>query len=55
MTPKLSRHHDGTLYRDLNGNGVMDAYENPNLPVAERVADLMGRMSLAEKAGLMIH
>ena len=55
MTPKLSRHHDGTPYRDLNGNGVMDAYENPNLSVAERVDDLIGRMSLAEKAGLMIH
>jgi beta-glucosidase len=48
-------HIDGTPFRDLNGNGVMDPYENPRLPVAERVDDLIGRMSLAEKAGLMIH
>lgn len=47
--------HDGTLYRDLNGNGVMDPYEDPRLPVAERVEDLLGRLSLDEKAGLMFH
>jgi beta-glucosidase len=28
-------------------------YENPNLPVADRVADLMGRMTLADKIGQM--
>ncbi|MFV0374936.1 glycoside hydrolase family 3 N-terminal domain-containing protein [Microbacterium sp.] len=42
-------------YRDLNGNGVMDPYENPALPVADRVADLVPRLSLEEKAGLMFH
>lgn len=42
-------------YRDLNGNGVMDPYENPALPVADRVADLVSRLSLEEKAGLMFH
>ncbi|WP_106815138.1 glycoside hydrolase family 3 N-terminal domain-containing protein [Microbacterium timonense] len=41
-------------YRDLNGNGVMDPYEDPRLPVEERVEDLLGRLSLAEKAGLMV-
>ena len=35
---------DGVRYRDLNGNGVMDPYEDPRLPVAERVADLVGRL-----------
>lgn len=55
MTPTLSTHPDGTRFRDLNGNGVMDAYEDPRRPVAERIDDLLGRMTLAEKAGLMIH
>ena len=49
-----SRHEDGTPYRDLNGNGVMDPYEDPRLPVEDRVEDLLGRLSLAEKAGLMV-
>jgi beta-glucosidase len=30
------------------------AYKNPNLPVDERVADLLGRMTLEEKAAQMI-
>lgn len=45
---------DGTRYRDLNGNGVMDPYEDPRLPVADRVDDLLDRMTLAEKAGQMV-
>ncbi|MDR2988473.1 MAG: hypothetical protein LBV34_26925, partial [Nocardiopsaceae bacterium] len=44
---------DGTVYRDLNSNGVMDPYENPALPVAERVRDLLARMTVEEKAGLL--
>lgn len=43
----------GVRYRDLNGNGKMDPYEDPRAPVADRVEDLLGRMSLDEKAGLM--
>ncbi|MDR7159053.1 glycoside hydrolase family 3 N-terminal domain-containing protein [Arthrobacter sp. BE255] len=53
--PEFQRAPDGTLFRDLNGNGIMDPYENPVLPVAERVEDLLGRLSLEEKAGLMFH
>ena len=49
-----ARHTDGTEYRDLNRNGVMDPYEDPRLPVDERVEDLVGRLSLREKAGLMV-
>ncbi|MEU8820594.1 glycoside hydrolase family 3 N-terminal domain-containing protein [Actinoplanes sp. NPDC048796] len=57
----MSEHHrirfsttaDGVRYRDLNGNGVMDPYENPLLPARERAADLLGRLSVREKAGLM--
>jgi beta-glucosidase len=42
---------DGTRYRDLNKNGVMDLYEDPRQPVTVRVRDLLSRMSLAEKVG----
>src|SRR4029453_11856040 len=44
---------DGTVYRDLNGNGEMDPYEDPRRPVAERVRDLLSRMTVEEKAGLL--
>jgi len=44
----------GIAFRDLNGNGTMEPYENPALPAAERVADLLTRMTLEEKAGLMM-
>ena len=43
----------GVRYRDLNGNGMMDPYEDPRAPVGDRVEDLLGRMSLDEKVGLM--
>lgn len=46
---------DGVSFRDLNDNGLLDVYEDPRRPVAERVEDLLGRLSLAEKAGLMFH
>ena len=36
---------------DFNKNGVMDPYENPSLPVDERVEDLLSRMTLEEKLG----
>ena len=44
---------DGVRYRDLNGNGVMDPFEDPRLDVGARVDDLLGRLSLEEKVGLM--
>ena len=44
---------DGVVFRDLNGNGTMEPYEDPRLPAADRVEDLLGRLSLEEKAGLM--
>src|SRR5690606_19239182 len=46
---------DGTRYRDLNGNGVMDPYEDPRLSAEERTEDLLARLSLEEKAGLLFH
>jgi beta-glucosidase len=45
---------EGIAFRDLNGNGTMEPYENPALPAGERVADLLSRMTLEEKAGLMM-
>src|SRR3954464_8892478 len=46
---------DGISFRDLNGNGRLDPYEDPRLPVEERVADLLSQMTLEEKVGLMFH
>lgn len=52
---EFQRSPEGVKFRDLNGNGVMDPYEDPRRPVAERVEDLLGRLSLEEKAGLMFN
>lgn len=46
---------DGYQFRDLNKNGQLDPYEDWRLPVEERVADLLSRLTLEEKAGLMMH
>lgn len=43
------------LYRDLNANGIMDPFEDPRLSPEERVADLLPRLSVEEKAGLLFH
>lgn len=40
-------------FRDLNGNGQLDPYENPDLPIEERIEDLLSQMTLEEKAGMM--
>jgi len=44
---------DGVRYRDLNRNGVMDPFEDPRLGPEERTDDLLGRLSLEEKVGLL--
>ncbi|CAG1014149.1 beta-glucosidase [Anaerolineales bacterium] len=46
---------DGHKFRDLNKNGRLDVYEDPRRPLEERVEDLLGQMTLEEKAGLMFH
>ncbi|MFE6051540.1 glycoside hydrolase family 3 protein [Kitasatospora sp. NPDC056446] len=51
----LLRHTDGTPFRDLNHNGTMEPYEDPRLPVEERVEDLLARMTTEEKAAQMLH
>ncbi|MDR6863107.1 glycoside hydrolase family 3 N-terminal domain-containing protein [Phycicoccus sp. 3266] len=55
MEPVRKTSPDGVQYRDLNRNGRMDPFEDPRLTVEERVADLLPRLSLEEKAGLMFH
>jgi len=46
---------DGLRFRDLNRNGQLDAYEDWRLSPELRSVDLTSRMSLAEKAGTMLH
>lgn len=45
----------GLRFKDLNRNGRLDGYEDWRRPAAERAADLAGRLTLAEKAGIMMH
>src|SRR5258708_18696290 len=44
---------DGYSYKDLNKNGKLDVYEDGRQPVSVRVNDLLGQMSLEEKAGML--
>ena len=55
MAEPATHEIDGRRVRDLNGNGELDPYEDPRRPVEERVDDLLGQMTLEEKAGLMFH
>ena len=45
---------DGLRFKDLNKNGRLDPYEDWRQPVDARVADLVGQMTLEEKAGMMV-
>jgi beta-glucosidase len=45
----------GFAFRDLNKNGALDPYEDARQPVSIRVEDLLKQMTIAEKAGLMMH
>ena len=40
-------------FRDLNGNGHKDVYEDESKPRAERVADLLSRMTLDQKVRMV--
>jgi len=46
---------DGLRFKDLDRNGKLDPYEDWRLTPALRAADLTARMTLREKAGLMMH
>ncbi|BCW57062.1 glycoside hydrolase family 3 N-terminal domain-containing protein [Arthrobacter sp. StoSoilB20] len=55
MRRSVSTTEDGVQYRDLNGNGVLDPYEDPRLDAATRAADLLSRLSVEEKVGLLFN
>ncbi|HWQ04830.1 MAG TPA: glycoside hydrolase family 3 N-terminal domain-containing protein [Longilinea sp.] len=44
---------NGLPFRDLNHNGKLDVYEDPRQPLEARVEDLLGQLTLEEKAGLL--
>ncbi|MFD2719587.1 glycoside hydrolase family 3 protein [Hymenobacter monticola] len=44
----------GLKFKDLNKNGKLDAYEDWRLAAPARAADLVARMSVAEKVGFML-
>ncbi|HEY5759013.1 MAG TPA: glycoside hydrolase family 3 N-terminal domain-containing protein [Steroidobacter sp.] len=46
---------DGMLFKDLNRNDRLNAYEDWRKTPRERVDDLISRMTLEEKAGAMMH
>ena len=51
VAPLLKINH--LIFKDLNHNGSLDPYEDWRLPAEKRAADLLSRMTLEEKAGLM--
>lgn len=50
-SPRLK--HQGFVFRDLNKNGRLDAYEDARVPLAARVENLLQQMTLEEKAGTL--
>lgn len=42
---------DGEWFKDLNGNGSLDVYEDWRADIADRVSDLLSQMTINEKAG----
>lgn len=47
QTTSPSIYHDGWI--DLNKNGKQDPYENPALPIDQRIDDLLAQMNVDEK------
>ena len=45
---------DGLKFKDLNGNGKLDPYEDWRLSSKERAKDLVSQMNLDEKVGMMM-
>ncbi|MFS2214114.1 glycoside hydrolase family 3 protein [Telluria sp. Tellsp104] len=45
---------DGYQFRDANGNGRLDPYEDWRLSTEARVQDLLSRMTPEQKAGMML-
>ena len=44
---------DGLKFKDMNGNGKLDIYEDYRRPVDARVSDLISQMTYEEEAGLL--
>lgn len=55
MTPTEPNPAKGASARGLNNHGRLDPYRDASRPVEERVEDLLSRMTLEEKAGMMFH
>jgi beta-glucosidase len=45
---------EGAQFRDANGNGKLDPYEDWRLTIDQRVDNLLSQMTLEEKAGMMM-
>ena len=45
---------NGLQFKDLNKNHQLDKYEDWRLPIAERVNDLVSKMTIEEKIGFML-
>lgn len=46
---------DGLQFKDMNNDGQLNPYEDWRLTAQQRATDLLSRMSLNEKAGMMVH
>lgn len=55
LSPAEALNVGGEIFRDLNRNGVLDPYEDYRIATELRVENLLGQMTLAEKAGQMFH
>jgi len=55
LTDKMVLSEGGFQYRDLNGNGLLDVYEDSRQPVEARVENLLDQMTRKEKVGLLWH
>ncbi len=45
---------DGLQFKDLNGNGICDPYEDWRLSAEQRAENLVSQMTIDEKIGLMV-
>ena len=45
---------DGSQFKDLNGNGRLDIYEDWRRGIDERIEDLLAQMTPEDKAGMML-
>lgn len=54
-TTAATLHVDNYDFKDLNHNGKLDPYEDWRKSPQVRTSDLLSQMTLAEKAGVMLH